>query len=59
MKKYFLSLLLVPAVFVFAGHHEEASSMKESNFAVLSSYTIAAGTKPSKLEKEFQLNFFS
>jgi hypothetical protein len=26
--------------------------MKESNFAVLSSYTIAAGTKPSKLEKE-------
>ena len=52
MKKYFLSLLLVPAVFVFAGHHEETSSMKESNFAVLSSYTIAAGTKPSKLEKE-------
>lgn len=52
MKKYFLSILLVPAVFVFAGHHEESSSMKESNFAVLSSYTIAAGTKPSKLEKE-------
>lgn len=52
MKKLFLSLLMVSTAFIYAGHHEEAKTTKESNFAVLSSYTIAAGTNPSKLEKE-------
>lgn len=52
MKKLCLSMLLLSAISIYAGHHEEAKAMKESNFAVLSSYTIAAGTNPNKLEKE-------
>lgn len=52
MKRIFLSLIMFTSALIIAGHHEESQPMRDSNFAVLSSYTIAAGTKPSKLEKE-------
>ncbi|MEK9650447.1 MAG: hypothetical protein VW146_05815 [Gammaproteobacteria bacterium] len=52
MKKLFLSIFMVSATLVFAAHHEESQPVKASNFAVLSSYTIAAGTNPEKLQKE-------